>query len=122
MKVSKNVLAITVVVALCIAVVWFCPSIQGGQRTYEVQPQITVPEYRTDAARAIDAYERLMERYMDLTERNLSGIGADVKVVAKRLDSIDNKLKELSARITDIEKALGIVQTKPAAESQLKKP
>ncbi len=118
MKVSKNLLAVVVGIVACVVVVWYSPSIQGVERTYEVQPQVTIPEYRTDAARAIDAYERLMERYMDLTERNLFDTGADVKVVVKRLDSIDSKLDELSARMAGIEKALGIVPAKPAVKQK----
>jgi len=118
MRVSKNLLVVVASIVVCAVVVWYSPSIQGGQRTYEVQPQVTIPEYRTDAARAIDAYERLMDRYMDLTERNLFDIGADVKAVVKRLDSIDSKLEELSARMAEIEKALGIVQAKPAVKQK----
>ena len=119
MKVSKNLLVVVIGIIAYAAMAWYCPSIQGGQRrTYEVQPQVTIPEYRTDAARAIDAYERLMERYMDLTERNLFGIGADVRVIAKRLDSIDRKLEELSTRTAEIEKALGIVRAEPAVKQK----
>ena len=116
MKVSKKLLVVVAGIAACAAIVCYSPSIQGSQKTYELQPQVTIPEYRTDAARAIDAYERLMERYMDLTERNLFGIGADVRIAAKRLDSIDRKLNELSARMTEIEKVLGIVHPQPAAK------
>ncbi len=86
---------------------------QAGERTYEVHPQITIPEYRTDTARAIDAYERLMDHYMDLTETNLTGISTDLKGVVKKLDSIDANLSRLSARIARIEKALGVKQPRP---------
>jgi hypothetical protein len=92
-------------------VVWLSTSIQGSTKTYEVQPRVTIPEYRTDAARAIDAYERLMERYMDLTERNQINFDRDIQEMNKKLDSIDSKLTELSERIIRIEKALGIKQT-----------
>jgi len=113
---NKNLLAITTGLVACVVVVWLSTSIQGRERTYEVQPQITIPEYRTDAARAIDAYERLMERYMDLTESNLTRIGIDVRDVVKKLDSIDGKLTELSARMARIEKALGIEQASSPAK------
>jgi hypothetical protein len=109
-------LVVIAAVFVCSTAVWFSVSLYGGQKTYEVEPQITIPEYRTDAARAIDAYERLMERYMDLTERNLFSVGADVRDIVKRLDSIDGKLTDLSGRIARIEKALGIEQPKPPAE------
>jgi predicted nucleic acid-binding Zn-ribbon protein len=115
---NKNLLAVGVVVVCCITVVWFSTSIQGGPKTYELRPQISVPEYRTDAVRAIDAYERLMERYMDLTERNSMRIGTDLKEVMKKLDSINDKLTELSARIARIEKTFGIEQPKPPAKKK----
>jgi len=119
MRTNKNLLAVAAAVVCCAILVWFSTSIRGSQKTYEVQPQITIPEYRTDAARAIDAYERLMERYMDLTEMNLFRVGTDVQCVVKKLDSIDYKLTGLCARITRIEKALGIEQPNRPAEIKL---
>ena len=115
---NKKLLAVGAVVVCCITVAWFSTSIQGGPKTYELRPHISLPEYRTDAARAIDAYERLMERYMNLTERNSIRIGADLKEVIKKLYSIDNKLTELSARIARIEKTFGIEQPKPPAKEK----
>jgi len=121
MRARKSLLVIAAVFVCCTAV-WFSVSLYGGQKTYEVQPWITIPEYRTDAARAIDAYERLMERQMDITEGNLAKIGADLKGIAERLDSIDSKLTELSTRIARIEKKLGIEQPTPdPAKTEIKK-
>ena len=119
MRTKKSLLAVAAGLACCVVVVWFSTSIQGSEKTYEIQPQITLPEYRTDAARAIDAYERLMERYMDLTEMNMIRIGMDVQGFGGKLGSIDNKLAELSARLSRIEKALGIEEPKPAVKSPL---
>jgi len=113
MRTKKNLLAVAAGLVCCIAAVLFSTSTQGGEKTYELRPEITLPEYRTDAARAIDAYERLMERYMDLMEMNLTRIGTDVQGLDKTLDSIDSKLTELCKRIARIEKALGIEQPKP---------
>ncbi len=118
MTTNKNLLAVGAVVVCCITVVWFSTSIQGIPKTYELRPQISIPEYRTDAVRAIDAYERLMERYMDLTERNSIRISADLKEVIKKLYSIDDKLTKLSARIARIEKTFGIEQTKPPVKEK----
>ena len=118
MRTNKNKKLLVVAVGLvCSAVlVWFCTSLQGSQKTYEIHPPISPPEYRTDAARAIDAYERLMERYMELTGGSLLGIGADVKAIGEKLDSINTRLIELSVRMERIEKALairGLKKTKP---------
>jgi len=86
-----------------------CDVNSGKDRNYyAVEPEITTPEYKTDAARAIDAYERLMERYMDLAESNLQQAGADYQVVVSRLDSLDSRLEEVSSRLARIEKKLGV--------------
>jgi len=115
---SRNLLVVAAGLVCCVVVVWLSTSIQGGEKTYEVRPQITLPEYRTDAARAIDAYERLMDRYMGLTERNLSRFGTGLKGVVKKLDSIDAKLTVLSARMARIERALGIEEPKRPVEKK----
>lgn len=112
MRTNRNLLAIAAWTVVCVVVVWLSASIQGVENTYEIHPEITIPEYRTDAARAIDAYERLMQRYMDITEKNLIRLSADIKSVVRKLDSIDSKLRELSTRIAKIEKAVGVEQPK----------
>ena len=108
MKMSKSLLTVVTAVACGAIAAWFSASIQGGQNTYELQPNLTIPEYKTDAVRAIEAYERLMDRYMDLTGSHLSTVGMDLRGVVTRLDSIDGRLTELSARLTRIEQALDI--------------
>ncbi len=115
-KETKNLLTVGAILVACLIVVWLAGPIQGRKKSYEVKPEITLPEYRTDTARAIDAYERMMDRFINLTERNLTGINTDVKDIAKRLVLIDCKLTELSARMERIEKALGIEQVEKRVE------
>jgi len=89
---------------------------EGRNRTvYEVRPEVTVPAYRTDAARAIDAYENLMQRYMDLNEKTLLTVDTDIRAIAQRLDSIDGALAGLARRLARIEQALGVPLEKPAS-------
>lgn len=116
MKTKKSLLAAVAAVACCVIAVWFSTSIRGSQNTYELRPQVTIPEHKTDIVRVIDAYERLMERYLDLTERNSEMIGMDIQSIAARLESIDGRLAELSSRTARIERALGIKQ--PATPAQ----
>ena len=113
MRTKKRLLAVIAAVVGCLVVVWLSTSIQGGQKTYELEPRLSIPEYRTDTVRIMDAYERLMERYMALTESNSAMTGTDIKTALTKLDSIDGRLTELSARMARIEKALGV--EKPAA-------
>ncbi len=108
MKQGRNLLAVAAVVVICLAVARLGISVTDKNKSYEFEQWITTPEYRTDAARAIDAYERLMERYMDLAEGNLLQVGDDCRTVAIKLDSLDLQLTEISDRLTRIEKALGI--------------
>ena len=110
MKTNKSLLAVAAAVVCCVIAVWCSTSIHGSQNTYELRHQVAVPEHKTDIVRVIDAYERLMERYLDLTERNSATIGADIQSIAVRLDSIDERLAELSTRAARIEGALGIKQ------------
>jgi len=108
MRTKKGLFSIAAGLIVCVVVVWYSSVIEGYEKTYEIRPEIRLPEHRTDAARAIDAYERLMERYMSLSERNFNGINGNLNTVTKKLDSIDSKLSTLSERIARIEKALGI--------------
>ena len=115
---KKNLLAAVAIVVCCITGIWFSTITQGRPTTYEVRPEISLPEYKTDAIRAIDAYEKLMERYMNLTERNSIRIDLYLKEVIKKLVSINYKLTELSLRIAKIEKTLGIEKSKPQAKKK----
>ena len=114
MKQGRNLLAVAAVVVICLAAARLRISVTDlsgvasaktdKNKTYEFEQWITTPEYRTDAARAIDAYERLSERYADLVESQL----VDCQGIAEKLDSIDAKISDLSTRLGRIEKALGI--------------
>ena len=108
MRTKKGLWIVVISVVCCATGVWLCGSIQGKEKTYEVKPQITIPQYQSETARVIDAYERLMDRYMDLVEANLVGVGGEMEAVAAKLDSIDAKLTQLCARMAEVEKALGI--------------
>ena len=115
---NKNLLAAAAVILCCLTVIWFSSITKGSPTTYEVRPRISLPEYKTDTVHAIDAYEKLMERYMNLTERNSIRIHSDLKEVIRRLDSINYKLSELSLRIAKIEKTFGIEESKPQAKKK----
>ncbi len=108
---NRNLIMLSTVFACSLILAWPCISIRG-EKSYEIQPRITVPVYRTDTARAIDAYERMMERFIDLTWEDLGDIDTEINGIAGTLHSVDYKLTELTRRIARIEKALGIEQPK----------
>ena len=115
---NKKLLVVGVVLIVSVIVIGFSSSIQGG--SYEIKPEITLPESRTDTARAIDAYERVMNRFMNMTEKNLTGINTDVKSIAKKLVLIDCRLTDISTRMARIEKRLGIEQPEKQVEKSSK--
>lgn len=118
MKTNKRLYVGLGVAGAVVLVLWLSVGVGQSRRKYEVETQVyDLPEHRSDGARAIDAYERLMERYMDLTEHNLFNVSADVKMVATRLDAIHAELAALNARLARIEKHLGIQPAPVAASS-----
>ncbi|MHC4395574.1 MAG: hypothetical protein ACYS1A_07945 [Planctomycetota bacterium] len=121
MRTKRTLLAVAAALAGCAVITWFSTSIHGRETIYEVRPQITIPEYKTDTARTIDAYERLMERCMMRNEKELTVIGTDLKHVVRKLNSIDAKLTGLTRRITRIEKALGIEPPKTTTKKTRRK-
>ena len=120
MSKNKHVLVVGIILLVCLIVIGFSSSIQGSNKTYEIKPEITLPEYRIDRGRVIDAYERMMDRFIGLTEDNLAGINTNVEDIGKSLVLINYKLTELSKRIARIEKALGISQPKKQVEKNEK--
>ena len=117
MKMNKQLLVVAIGLIVCVVVLLPSTSIQGSG-TYEIKPKITIPAQKTDTARVIDAYERLMDKFITANERNLNNINIDVKEVLRKLESIDRNLITLSSRIATIEKALGIERAKPATTEQ----
>ena len=109
-------MVVIAVLIVCLILIGFSSSIQGGDKSYKIRPEITLPEYQTDTTRAIDAYERVMDRVINLAERDLGSINTDIKEIAKQLVLIDCKLTDLSTRMGRIEKSLGIKQTEAEAE------
>lgn len=98
MKRTKSLLLVTVIVA-CGLIVSFISSTYAVEKTYEVNTGYSLPEYRTDTARAIDAYQQMVNRLLDAGERNNA-------IVIAKLDAIQRQLQSLSVRIEKIENAL----------------
>jgi hypothetical protein len=122
MKSKRNLLIAGVVIVVCLATAQFAVSIQdrhySAGNNYQVEPEITTPEYQTDTGHVINAYERLMDRYMDLAEER---IAADCQTATQKLESIDAKLTDLSARLSRIEKALAIDPNSQKPEPKTRK-
>ncbi len=131
MRTKKNLLLTVTALTACVILILSATSIRGSEKTLEIWHEYSSPEYQTDTSRAINAYERVMNRFMTITEKNLDKVESNVTRIALKLDSIDRKLTELLIRIERIEKALQITpppepapkqQLKPAIPNENKKP
>lgn len=107
MKSGSKILFFGILLFIVLILLWSDTRSQAIEEQYKIEPWITVPEYRTDAARAIDAYERLMERYMDVNEKTLGGLRAEFNGVSRKMSSIDRKLSRIENRLIRIERAVG---------------
>lgn len=106
---NRKLSSIVATVALGMVVLWLSTSWGQGRSNYQAETRVyATPEYQTDTTRAIDAYEKLMQRYMDAAEHNFNGLSTDVKAMAAKLNTVDAKLTSLDARLARIEKHLGI--------------
>lgn len=117
MKVKKNFFGIGLLV--------LCSAIIGGgamtllgaeEKTYEIHPEIAMGPYQTETMHVMAAYERLMERYMNLVEVNLQDMSRSNQVSIKKLESIEAKLDALGMRMSRVEKALNIEPMKTTKE------
>ena len=107
------------VIVFCLVILSLSTSVGQDHRSYEVPAQIYgIPAWHSDAAHAVDAYERLMQRYTDLTERSMAGVATDLAALARKLDTIDARLTTLDSRLARIEQHLGLTSM-PAANSVL---
>ncbi len=124
---NHGIYRIVAAIVVCVIVLSLSTSTGRDRGGYPVEAQVYgVPAAQSDAARAIDAYERVMERHMDLTERSLTSFTADLKVLTTKVDAFDAKVTAMDAKLTQIdqrlariERHLGIVPVaapKPAKE------
>ncbi len=123
MRSNRRTYVAVAVVVSSIVVLALSTSVGQSRRNYDVETRIyATPEYRTDTTRAIDAYERVMERYMDASDRNFAAMAADIGAVAVRLEAIDARLEKLDWRLERIERHLGILPPLPAADPNAAQP
>jgi len=105
---GKNMLIAAAVLAFCIILSSSSTLIQGTEKTYEIRPEITLPEQKTDTTRFIESYERLLDRLITTTEKSQFSLTDDISSVGEKLELMDKKLDEILVRIQKIEKSLNI--------------
>ena len=121
MKFIKNngVLAACVALIVCLSAVCLSTSQPDNKNRYEIRPEVSVPESRTDTARIIDAYERLMDKYMASIESNGAGLTAEIGNIGTKLEVIDRKISLLSSQLETIQIKLGIAPPPKPSEKPI---
>jgi len=107
MKTRRTFVSLTAIVLVCAVFFWLAAS-HGVEKTYEVH---ALPEYRSDTARAIDAYQQMINRMLDDNGRNWLAMQNQMNTIVTKLDKIQDDLDNLSQRIAGIETKMGIENT-----------
>lgn len=90
MKTKRNLFALAVLVSICICFLQVS-STNAIEKSIEVNTY-SLPENRTDTARAIDAYQQMINRLLDTNERNTIEINRRLAKIEESLKRIENNL------------------------------
>ena len=103
MKSRKHRLIIAGIGALLVVFVFIASTIAERATTREYE--VTVPAVKSDTQRMIEAYERLSDQYLSLVQNQLNGMAANNRDILVRLDRIEKKLDDLSAKVAAMKPA-----------------
>ncbi len=97
-NITRKIMTFAVIIAVAAVVV---TATVTAANNYEVRPEIHygVEGHKTDIERIVNAYERLMDRYMNLVEERVANSD-------EKLDDLMAELKEMNQRLVRIEKKL----------------
>jgi hypothetical protein len=97
-------------VLACVVLLWSLTGAKGARKTYEIHPQIPESVFKSESARALDTYERIVDRALELNSRQLDAMDLNIGEVSRQLRRVESKLDRLLNRSLLIEHALGISQ------------
>ncbi len=93
----------------CVILLWSFAGAQGS-KTYRLHTQIPESVFKTESDRALDTYERMVDRALELNKRQLDVMDLKINEVSKQLSRVETKLDQLLNRSLLAEYALGISQ------------
>jgi hypothetical protein len=93
----------------CVVLLWAFTVAQGAKgRTYEIHPQIPESVFKSDSVKALEAYERMVDRVLAINSRQLDSMELNIKSMSTQLNRVEMKLDMLLNRTLLIENAPGI--------------
>ena len=98
-----------IVILGCVVLLWALTGAQGAKgRTYEIHPQIPESVFKSDSVKALEAYERMVDRVLAINSRQLDTMELNIKSMSTQLNRVEMKLDRLLNRTLLIENAVGI--------------
>lgn len=77
------------------------------------QYEVTVEPQKSDTVRMIEAYERLSDQYLILVQQHLVQMAAADRDILDKLNAINKKLDDLSARLARLEPSANPTDPQP---------
>jgi predicted negative regulator of RcsB-dependent stress response len=108
MKTHKTAIITVTIVGLGIVFFGWLASANAERVSTSREYEVVVPEAQSDTQRVIAAYERLSDQFLSLVQSQLVQMATNNRDVAARLERMEKKLDDLSAKIDAMQK--------PAAE------
>ena len=68
-------------------------------RTPRTVYEVSVPEYQSDMARMIAAYENLSGQYLSLVSQNLAMMDSSDRMILQKMETLEKKLDELTKKV-----------------------
>ncbi len=110
---NKILFVLGVAIAACATVIAVTNSTHDRrddrESRYEIENEISLPEYKSNLDKMIDAYERMVDKLLYATSSGTK-FNSDANAIYKKLSEIDSKLTLITAKLEKIEKTLGIKQ------------
>lgn len=102
---NKRMIRGMIFAGLMIALIGLFSIDTATSETYKVRPEVTVgiEPYKSDVVRIVDAYEKLMDRYISIVDQ-------DMNRAVGTLERLETKMDMIDARLERIERAMGIPQ------------
>ncbi len=85
---------------MCMAAGFFSATLFGSsEKRYEIRPEITLPEYKTDMDRLTDVYERMIDDYIKVMNQDLTQIHIELQNVSEALDTMSDQLETIQRKL-----------------------
>ena len=107
-RLNRPAAYISGLLVICMAAGFFSATLFGGQKRYEIRPEITLPEYKTEMDRVIEVYERMIDDHIKVMNDTMAELRGELKNVSKTLNTMEDSMSELSHQLETIQGRLGI--------------